>query len=95
MHTTLSHYVKDGMHGLTAESHVCAGRSLISRFDLIYLVLDKAEEAGDRTLARHLLSLHYPDVQETAKVRCCWLRLAWACQGTAYCEPSTRSPFLV
>ena len=47
---------------------VCVRRSLISRFDLIYLVLDKAEEAGDRTLARHLLSLHYPDVQEAAKV---------------------------
>lgn len=33
--------------------------SLVSRFDLIYLVLDKADEANDRKLARHLLSLHY------------------------------------
>ena len=33
--------------------------SLVSRFDLIYLVLDKADEATDRKLARHLLSLHY------------------------------------
>ena len=33
--------------------------SLVSRFDLIYLVLDKADEATDRRLARHLLSLQY------------------------------------
>lgn len=33
--------------------------SLVSRFDLIYLVLDKADEAADRTLARHLISLHH------------------------------------
>ena len=44
--------------------------SLISRFDLIYLVLDKADEASDRKLARHLLSLHYPDAQAQAQVRC-------------------------
>lgn len=43
--------------------------SLISRFDLIYLVLDKAEEANDRRLARHLLSLHYPDAAAAAQVR--------------------------
>ena len=42
--------------------------SLISRFDLIYLVLDKAEEANDRRLARHLLSLHYPDAASAAAV---------------------------
>lgn len=42
--------------------------SLISRFDLIYLVLDKAEEANDRKLARHLLSLHYENHQAAAEV---------------------------
>jgi hypothetical protein len=42
--------------------------SLISRFDLIYLVLDKAEEANDRRLARHLLSLHYETAQSAAQV---------------------------
>ncbi|CAL5219531.1 g1382 [Coccomyxa viridis] len=41
--------------------------SLISRFDLIYLVLDKAEEATDRKLARHLLSLHYERGQNAAQ----------------------------
>ena len=40
------------------------------RFDLIYLVLDKAEEATDRKLARHLLSLHYERHQSAAQVRC-------------------------
>ena len=38
------------------------------RFDLIYLVLDKAEEATDRKLARHLLSLHYERGQNAAQV---------------------------
>ena len=40
----------------------------ICRFDLIYLVLDKAEEATDRKLARHLLSLHYERHQSAAQV---------------------------
>lgn len=31
--------------------------SLMSRFDLIYLLLDKADEVTDRRLARHLISL--------------------------------------
>ena len=31
--------------------------SLVSRFDLIYLLLDKADEANDRRLARHLIAL--------------------------------------
>jgi len=33
--------------------------TLLSRFDLIYLVLDKANPTTDRRLARHLVSLHY------------------------------------
>lgn len=32
--------------------------SLMSRFDLIYLLLDKADETTDRRLARHLVSLY-------------------------------------
>lgn len=31
--------------------------SLMSRFDLIYLLLDKPNEASDRKLAKHLVSL--------------------------------------
>lgn len=32
--------------------------SLLSRFDLIYLVLDKQSEASDRRLANHIVSLY-------------------------------------
>ena len=43
--------------------------SLLSRFDLIYLVLDKADEATDRKLARHLIGLFYEHEAETPQVR--------------------------
>jgi len=33
--------------------------TLLSRFDLIYLVLDKIDDQGDARLARHLVSLYY------------------------------------
>ncbi len=33
--------------------------TLLSRFDLIYLVLDKPNPETDRRLARHLVALHY------------------------------------
>lgn len=36
--------------------------TLISRFDLVYLVLDKVDESSDRRLARHLLGLYIDDV---------------------------------
>ncbi|CAI5473487.1 unnamed protein product [Closterium sp. Yama58-4] len=44
--------------------------TLLSRFDLIYLVLDKAEEQSDRRLARHLVALHYknPEIAAAATV---------------------------
>eukprot|EP00250_Pteridium_aquilinum_P010421 c19376_g1_i1 orf=124-2694(-) len=35
--------------------------TLLSRFDLIYLVLDKPDELTDRRLARHLVALHYEE----------------------------------
>lgn len=35
--------------------------TLISRFDLLYLVLDKIDEVSDRRLARHLVSLYLED----------------------------------
>ena len=43
--------------------------SLVSRFDLIYLVLDKADEATDRRLARHLLSLQYARPMPASQAR--------------------------
>lgn len=35
--------------------------TLISRFDLVYLVLDKVDESADRRLARHLVGLYLED----------------------------------
>ena len=35
--------------------------SLISRFDLIYLVLDRVDESSDMRLAEHLIKLFYKD----------------------------------
>ncbi|EIN14579.1 MCM-domain-containing protein [Punctularia strigosozonata HHB-11173 SS5] len=39
--------------------------TLISRFDLLYLVLDQVDEAHDRRLAQHLVSLYLEDRPET------------------------------
>ena len=43
--------------------------TLLSRFDLLYLMLDKADPSADRRLARHLVSLYYPleDLRATHK----------------------------
>lgn len=35
--------------------------TLISRFDLLYLVLDQVDEAMDRKLAQHLVGLYLED----------------------------------
>ncbi|KAK3269585.1 hypothetical protein CYMTET_21981 [Cymbomonas tetramitiformis] len=46
--------------------------TLMSRFDLIYLVLDKVHEESDRRLAKHLVALHFrapPARQEGALSR--------------------------
>ncbi|WJX45300.1 DNA replication licensing factor, mcm4 component [Trifolium repens] len=37
--------------------------TLLSRFDLIYLMLDKADEQTDRRLAKHIVSLHFKDYE--------------------------------
>ncbi|KAI0060035.1 MCM-domain-containing protein [Artomyces pyxidatus] len=39
--------------------------TLISRFDLLYLVLDQVDEAIDRKLAQHLVGLYLEDAPET------------------------------
>jgi len=46
--------------------------TLLSRFDLIYLLLDKADQSRDRRLAHHLVSLHFavqPEKPEAALTR--------------------------
>jgi DNA replication licensing factor MCM4 len=39
--------------------------TLISRFDLLYLVLDRIDEVSDRRLAKHLVGLYLEDKPET------------------------------
>ncbi|EJD43035.1 MCM-domain-containing protein [Auricularia subglabra TFB-10046 SS5] len=39
--------------------------TLISRFDLLYLIVDKVDEAADRRLAQHLVGLYLEDAPET------------------------------
>jgi DNA replication licensing factor MCM4 len=40
--------------------------TLLSRFDLIYLILDQPNENKDRKLAQHLVGLYYEDVTRSA-----------------------------
>jgi DNA replication licensing factor MCM4 len=40
--------------------------TLLSRFDLVYLVLDRIDEANDRRLARHLVGMYLEDTPENA-----------------------------
>ncbi|KYG44904.1 hypothetical protein M433DRAFT_5044 [Acidomyces richmondensis BFW] len=40
--------------------------TLLSRFDLVYLVLDRIEESADRKLARHLVGMYLEDTPENA-----------------------------
>lgn len=40
--------------------------TLLSRFDLIYLILDHVDEKADKRLAKHLLSLYLEDKPESA-----------------------------
>ena len=40
--------------------------TLLSRFDLVYLVLDRIDEVNDRRLARHLVGMYLEDTPENA-----------------------------
>ncbi|KAK9479980.1 MCM2/3/5 family-domain-containing protein [Lipomyces japonicus] len=40
--------------------------TLLSRFDLVYLMLDKVDEFNDRRLAKHLAGMYLEDAPETA-----------------------------
>lgn len=40
--------------------------TLLSRFDLVYLVLDRVDEVNDRRLARHLVGMYLEDTPENA-----------------------------
>ncbi|GBE83543.1 DNA replication licensing factor mcm4 [Sparassis crispa] len=49
----------------TITSNIDLPPTLISRFDLLYLVLDQVDETIDRKLAQHLVSLYLEDAPET------------------------------
>ncbi|KAF9582332.1 hypothetical protein BGW38_000331 [Lunasporangiospora selenospora] len=53
-------------HRLPMVENIDLPPTLISRFDLLYLVLDIVNEQNDRRLARHILSLYLEDAPETA-----------------------------
>lgn len=36
---------------------------MTNRFDLIYLILDKPDEQMDRRLAKHIVALHFEDIE--------------------------------
>ncbi len=40
--------------------------TLLSRFDLVYLILDRIDETSDRRLARHMLSMYLEDKPQSA-----------------------------
>jgi DNA replication licensing factor MCM4 len=52
-------------NSLSLSENINLPPTLLTRFDLIYLVLDKCEEERDRRLARHLVSLFHenPEAQ--------------------------------
>lgn len=43
--------------------------TLLSRFDLVYLILDQANEKNDRRLAKHLMSLYLEDTPHSAQTK--------------------------
>lgn len=46
---------------LSVVENIRLGPTLLSRFDLIYLLLDKPSEMMDRKLAKHLISMYYSE----------------------------------
>ncbi|KAI8903559.1 MCM2/3/5 family-domain-containing protein [Gorgonomyces haynaldii] len=52
---------------LSVAANVNLPPPLMSRFDLLYLILDKPNEADDRRLAQHLVSLYLTEKPDAAK----------------------------
>ncbi len=51
---------------LTVPQNIDLPPTLLSRFDLVYLVLDRIDESADRKLARHLVGMYLEDTPENA-----------------------------
>jgi DNA replication licensing factor MCM4 len=43
--------------------------TLLSRFDLVYLILDRVDEKNDRRLARHMMSMYLEDKPQSAATK--------------------------
>lgn len=43
--------------------------TLLSRFDLVYLILDRVDEKADRRLAKHLMSMYLEDTPHSAQTK--------------------------
>ncbi|KAH9326346.1 hypothetical protein KI387_006524, partial [Taxus chinensis] len=51
-------------HSIPQCKDICFSLCQSQRFDLIYLVLDKADEQTDRRLATHLVAVHYEEPED-------------------------------
>lgn len=49
---------------LSVPANIDLPPTLLSRFDLVYLVLDRVDEQADRRLARHMVSMYLEDTPE-------------------------------
>lgn len=54
---------------LSVVQNIQLGPTLLSRFDLIYLVLDQPNESRDRRLGKHITSLYFKDVEKRSEAK--------------------------
>lgn len=66
--------------------------TLLSRFDLVYLVLDRIDESADRKLARHLVGMYLEDTPENASSAEILVRLVSSCEVHSSIANDTSSP---
>lgn len=55
--------------------------TLLSRFDLVYLVLDRIDEQSDRRLARHLVGMYLEDTPDNASSEEILVSISKRCRG--------------
>jgi DNA replication licensing factor MCM4 len=56
---------------LSVVENIKLSPTLLSRFDLIYLILDKPNKENDRRLAQHLVSLYYDEKEAIPSKQVC------------------------
>ncbi|KAL1844841.1 hypothetical protein VTK73DRAFT_1689 [Phialemonium thermophilum] len=65
--------------------------TLLSRFDLVYLILDRVDEKNDRRLARHLMSMYLEDKPHSAQSKNDILPAASSSTPTSRCASWART----